>query len=173
MISRKNNLTTRSVLPSSAFSKEMLEVGLPVPLSQYSFLLVEDSEADIFLLSEHFEEVGLSAALTVMRDGDEALVYLQNKKKACGLYNEVILLDVHMPRMNGVELLEQIRQDPFLCHLPVIMLTCGELETDYLRSSSLTSGAAKIASTAKTDFYLSKPICLYSLKKILTLIHRC
>jgi CheY-like chemotaxis protein len=102
--------------------------GTPIEI-----LLVEDSEPDILLTREAFEEVGMLNRLHVVRDGVEALAFLRTQDSTLPR-PDVILLDINMPRMNGMELLREIKRDPQLMTIPVIMLTTSEADEDILRS---------------------------------------
>ncbi|WP_407928421.1 response regulator [Deinococcus aquaedulcis] len=95
-------------------------------------LLVEDSEPDILLTQEAFAEAGITNELYVARDGVEALERLRTPGAIPR--PDVILLDINMPRMNGLEFLREIKRDPQLMTIPVIMLTTSEAEEDILRS---------------------------------------
>lgn len=99
------------------------------------FLLVEDSEPDVMLTQEVFEEEGLSGQLHIVRDGVEALDFLLRRAPYQHAPRpDVILLDINMPRMNGLELLAHIKTDPRLMTIPVFMLTTSQAEEDVLRS---------------------------------------
>ncbi len=98
-------------------------------------LLVEDNEGDILLTTEALEESRLPNTLAVVRNGKDALEYLHKrgpfaKEPTPGL----VLLDVNLPLKNGHEVLESIKKDPTLCHIPVVMLTTSSSETDINRS---------------------------------------
>lgn len=103
-------------------------------------LLVEDSEKDIELTLAALEECHLGNEVVVVRDGAEALDYL----KHCGPFAGqdygrpvVVLLDVKMPRIDGLEVLRRIRADPDLQRLPVVMLTSSREEQDLVSSYQL------------------------------------
>lgn len=102
-----------------------------VPPAPIEILLVEDSEPDILLTQEAFAEAGIYNQLRVARDGVEALEVLRTPG---ALRPDVILLDINMPRMNGLELLNELKRDPQLMTIPVIMLTTSAAEEDILRS---------------------------------------
>ncbi|WP_019009645.1 response regulator [Deinococcus aquatilis] len=111
----------------------------PKPLASTTtpieILLVEDSEPDIILTQEAFAEVGVTNNLHVTRDGVEALEFLRRQ----GPYSlvprpDVILLDINMPRMNGLEVLSAVKRDPNLMTIPIIMLTTSAADEDILRS---------------------------------------
>lgn len=98
-------------------------------------LLVEDNEDDALIIQEVFAEMRLATLINVVRDGEEALAYLQRK----GQYRvvrmpDIVLLDINMPKKNGFEVLEAIKKDPGLQSLPVIMLTTSHREEDVVRS---------------------------------------
>ncbi len=98
-------------------------------------LLVEDNEDDIVLEQEALADANLVNLMCVVRDGEEAMAYLRRqgkyqKAEAPGL----ILLDINMPKKNGFEVLNEIKADPALMHIPVVMLTTSESEADVVKS---------------------------------------
>ncbi|ACO45919.1 response regulator [Deinococcus deserti] len=107
----------------------------PLSASPIEILLVEDSEPDIHLTREAFSEAGIANTLHIARDGVEALELLRCCPDRPRIPRpDVILLDINMPRMNGLELLEELKRDPDLMTIPVIMLTTSQAEEDVLRS---------------------------------------
>lgn len=107
-------------------------------------LLVEDSENDIEITLEALSEYHLANQIDVVRDGAEALDYLfcrgayldRSKHKPV-----VVLLDVKLPKLNGIEILRQIREHPDYAFLPVVMLTSSREEPDLRRSYELGCNA--------------------------------
>lgn len=98
-------------------------------------LLVEDNEDDIVLIQEAFADAKLTNVINVVRDGEEALAYLrQEGKYRVARRPGLMLLDINMPKMNGFEVLDEIKKDPRYRSLPVIMLTTSEREEDIIRS---------------------------------------
>lgn len=98
-------------------------------------LLAEDNDDDIVLIREAFAKGKLINMLEVVRDGEEALAYLRRQ----GKYQDaeppgLLLLDINMPKKNGLEVLREIKTDPALRHLPVIMLTTSRREEDVVAS---------------------------------------
>lgn len=100
-------------------------------------LLAEDNPKDIELTLEALEESLLANRVVVVRDGVETLEYLRMEGKYAtrepGLPS-VLLLDIKMPRMDGIEVLREIKNDPKLKLLPVVMLTSSREDKDLLNS---------------------------------------
>lgn len=93
-------------------------------------LLVEDDEVDVMTVSRALTELRIGNRLDVCGDGEEALGHLADPAvRPC-----VILLDVNMPCMNGLELLARLKEDPRLRSIPVIMLTTSRNERDRMES---------------------------------------
>src|SRR5580765_2557976 len=98
-------------------------------------LLVEDNEDDAVIIQEVFSDMRLATLINVVRDGEEALAYLRrNGKYKVVRMPDIVLLDINMPKKNGFEVLEEIKKDPRLQSLPVIMLTTSHREEDIVRS---------------------------------------
>ncbi|WP_425145978.1 response regulator [Deinococcus sp.] len=98
-------------------------------------LLVEDSEPDILLTQEAFEDAQIANRLHVTRDGVEALAFLRRQPPfEQASRPDVILLDINMPRKGGLEVLSEIKADTALQHIPVVILTTSQAEEDILRS---------------------------------------
>ena len=98
-------------------------------------LLVEDNEDDILLEQEALKDAKLVNLMHVVRDGEAALSYLRRQ----GQYQHaqrpgLILLDINMPRKNGFEVLNEMKADAALMHIPVIMLTTSDNEADVVKS---------------------------------------
>jgi CheY-like chemotaxis protein len=98
-------------------------------------LLVEDNEGDILLTKEAFEDAKILNTISIARDGQEAILFLDKT----GPYSDVaspdlILLDVNLPKKNGHEVLHYIKNSEGLKHIPVIMLTTSLSEKDIVKS---------------------------------------
>ncbi len=113
-------------------------------------LAVEDSAADIRFMSEIFKEGRLANRLTVIRDGDSALRYLRGEGEYAGAIRpDLVLLDLNMPGKDGRRVLEEIRRDPLLAELPVIVLTTSSAMEDV-----------SFSYTMRTSSYMVKPVDL-------------
>ena len=98
-------------------------------------LLVEDNEGDILLVSEALEEGNFIHDLSVVKDGQSAIDFLQKINEHVDVKQpNLVLLDVNLPRLNGHEVLHFIKNDDGLKHIPVIMLTTSSSEKDMLSS---------------------------------------
>jgi two-component system, chemotaxis family, response regulator Rcp1 len=119
-------------------------------------LLVEDSDGDARLLREVLLVANKNARLHVVTDGTEALSFLKYQGKYLDAPRpDVMLLDLHMPKMNGLEVLARIKADPWLKTIPIIVLTTSQNETDISQSYSLMASC-----------YLNKPTELEELQSL-------
>jgi CheY-like chemotaxis protein len=120
----------------------------PVPAE---ILLVEDSPSDIRLTQKVLAQARIANNLHIVRDGVDALAYVRRSEPqyADAPTPDIILLDLNLPRMDGREVLHELKGDPDLRHIPVIVLTTSTEEQDVLRSYELHANS-----------YVSKPIDL-------------
>jgi two-component system response regulator len=100
-------------------------------------LLVDDEENDAELLQYALQEAGYAYPLTHLRNGGLALEYFRFKKASASPVPHIILLDVKMPRLGGLEVLRTLREHPVFGHLPVIMLSSSAAESDVQESYRL------------------------------------
>ena len=103
-------------------------------------LLVEDDPRDVELTLTALEDYKLANEVVVCRDGQEALDYLYSRGKFASRAKEnpaVILLDLKLPKVNGLEVLQQVKSDERLRMIPVVMLTSSHEEKDMMRSYRL------------------------------------
>jgi CheY-like chemotaxis protein len=102
-----------------------------------TILLVDDNDDDVVLIREAFEQQSHFEITSIVHDGEEALAFLnQQGKYASEPLPGLMLLDINMPRMNGFEVLQAVKANPRLHHLPIIMMTTSDREEDVLRSFS-------------------------------------
>jgi CheY-like chemotaxis protein len=117
-------------------------------MSEIDVLVVEDDEADALIIREAFEYYKIKNRLHVVTDGEQALRFLRRDPPYADAPRPgLILLDVNLPRRGGLEVLAELKADPALLMLPVVMLTSSRAEEDILRSYSLHANA-----------YVSKPV---------------
>jgi CheY-like chemotaxis protein len=117
-------------------------------LKPVDVLLVEDDAGDILMTREAFEHHKIRNPLHVVTDGEQALQFLRRTGAFAGVPRPgLILLDVNLPRLSGLEVLAELKQDPVLALIPVVMLTTSQAEEDILRSYKLHANA-----------YVSKPV---------------
>lgn len=113
-------------------------------------LLVEDNPGDIRLIVEVLKDGKLHNNLSVVEDGEQALSYLKRGGSyPNAIVPDLILLDLNLPKINGTEVLAEIRKDPQLKHIPVIILTTSEAEQDILKAYDLHANC-----------YITKPVNL-------------
>ncbi|MEA2298259.1 MAG: hypothetical protein QOF77_1195 [Solirubrobacteraceae bacterium] len=111
-------------------------------------LLVEDDPGDVLLIREAFEDHKVGNSLSVVSDGVEALEFLRGQGAHAKAHRpDLVLLDLNLPRKNGREVLAEIKSDPELSTIPVVILTTSEAEEDILRSYKLHANA-----------YITKPV---------------
>lgn len=113
-----------------------------------SVLLVEDDPGDVLLIREAFSEQKVGNVLSVVSDGVEAMEYVREEGAFAGRERpDLVLLDLNLPRKSGAEVLLEIKQDPALATIPVIVLSTSEAEEDVLRSYK-----------AHANAYIAKPV---------------
>jgi CheY-like chemotaxis protein len=111
-------------------------------------LLVEDDPGDVLMTREAFEEHKVGNRLNVVSDGVDALAYLRKEEPYQGAVRpDLILLDLNLPRRDGREVLEEIKNDSSLRQIPVVVLTTSQADEDVLRSYQLHANA-----------YVTKPV---------------
>jgi CheY-like chemotaxis protein len=120
----------------------------PAGLELVDVLLVEDDPGDVLMTREAFEHHRIRNNLHVVSDGEQAMLFLRK----LGEYADVptpglILLDLNLPRRNGLEVLAELKADSNLLSIPVVILTTSQAQEDVLRSYSLHANA-----------YISKPV---------------
>jgi len=120
-------------------------------------LLVEDNPGDVRLTKEALKDAKVLNEIFVAKDGVEAMEFLQRK----GRYSDVplpdlILLDLNLPRKDGREVLAEIKEDPILKHIPVVVLTTSKAEEDIVKTYNLHANA-----------YITKPVDLNRFSEII------
>jgi CheY-like chemotaxis protein len=113
-----------------------------------SVLLVEDDPGDVLLIREAFADQKVGNVLSTVSDGVEAMKFVRGEGEYSGREcPDLVLLDLNLPRKSGAEVLAEIKGDPRLSMIPVIVLTTSEAEEDVLRSYKMHANA-----------YITKPV---------------
>ncbi|GAB4233692.1 MAG: response regulator [Elainellaceae cyanobacterium] len=100
--------------------------------------LVEDNRGDIRLIQEALKATSAASEVVVARDGMEAMAYLRQDGEFAGAARpDLILLDLNLPKKDGREVLAEIKADPDLKHIPVVVLTTSRNEEDIFKSYDL------------------------------------
>jgi CheY-like chemotaxis protein len=121
-----------------------------------SVLLVEDDPGDVLLIREAFADYKVGNVLSVVSDGVEAMKFVRGEGEYAGeVRPDLVLLDLNLPRKSGTEVLTEIKSDPQLSMIPVIVLTTSQAEEDILRSYKMHANA-----------YITKPVDFERFKEI-------
>jgi CheY-like chemotaxis protein len=121
-------------------------------------LLAEDNEHDVELMLAALGEHNLANEVVVVHDGADALDYLHHRGTFAGHANGqpvVVLLDLKMPKVDGLEVLHQMRADPVLRFIPVVMITSSREEQDLVRSYQLGVNAYVVKPVDFQKFMIS------------------
>lgn len=128
-----------------------VSIGQPIEI-----LLVEDNPADVRLTQEALREGKVKNSLSVARDGAEAIAFLRRQGEfAAAPKPDLILLDLNLPKKDGREVLADIKDDPILRRIPVVVLTTSSAEADILKSYELHANC-----------YITKPVDLEQFVKV-------
>jgi two-component system, chemotaxis family, response regulator Rcp1 len=110
----------------------------PLPFNPIEILLVEDNPGDVRLTLECLKESKVHNRVTVVSDGMAALEFIRGQEPyANSPRPDLILLDLNLPKLNGLEVLSVIKNDPGICQIPVVVLTSSKAEQDIFRTYSL------------------------------------
>ena len=119
-------------------------------------LMVEDNPGDIRLTQEALRENKMNNTLHVVKDGVEAMAFLRREETyADARRPDLILLDLNLPKKDGREVLAEIKADPVLMRIPVVILTTSQAEEDILRSYDLHANC-----------FVTKPVDLDQFMKV-------
>jgi CheY-like chemotaxis protein len=121
-------------------------------------LLVEDNEGDIMLTQEAFEDANLLVEMSVVRDGKEAIDFMNKVGKYSNIeLPDLVLLDIKLPKVSGLEVLSHIKENVSAKHIPVIMLTTSSYVKDQDQSKQ-----------SNANGYLVKPLAIDRFLKIIS-----
>jgi CheY-like chemotaxis protein len=119
-----------------------------LPIEAIKILLVEDDPGDVLITTEALEQTKLLHHLATVSDGEAAIAYLRRLPPyEDALRPDLVLLDLNLPRRDGREVLSEVKSDPDLRAIPVVVLSTSEAEEDIVRSYDLHANA-----------YVSKPV---------------
>lgn len=111
-------------------------------MKKIHILLVEDNEGDIMLITEALEESKITNKISVMKDGREAMDFLNRYGKYENMeLPDLILLDINLPKKNGLEVLQFLKGSASIKHIPVIMLTTSSSGKDINHSQKFFAGS--------------------------------
>ena len=123
-------------------------------------LMVEDNPGDVRLVKEAFIENKICNNLHVVNDGEEALTFLRQEGKYAGVpAPDIILLDLNLPKKNGIEVLKEIKNNHGFRRIPVVVLTSSKAEQDILESYNLHANC-----------YITKPVDMDQFVKVIKYI---
>ncbi len=126
--------------------EKLLEAVRPIDI-----LLVEDNPGDVRLMQEALRDGKVLNHLSVVSDGEQAMASLRKTGSyAQAIRPDIILLDLNLPRKDGRQVLSEIKEDPFLRSIPVVIVTSSPAEEDILRSYR-----------AYANCYVTKPVDLH------------
>ncbi len=130
--------------------------------SPIQILLVEDNPGDVELTREALHDTKVHMHLSVVNDGVEAMAFLRREGRfADAPRPDLILLDLNLPRKDGRGVLADVKQDPSLRHIPVVVLTSSQAEQDIVRAYELHANC-----------YVTKPVDLDQFVKIVRSIEQ-
>jgi len=130
-------------------------MGRPIEI-----LLVEDNEGDARLAKEALSDAKVANNLVWVKDGVEAIAYLRGEGEYKGTVRpDVMLLDLNLPKKDGREVLAEVKQDPDLKRIPVVILTVSEAQEDIVKTYDLHANC-----------YIRKPIDLDQFIKVVRAI---
>lgn len=125
-----------------------------------NILLVEDNRAEARLTIEALKESKVRNNLSVIEDGAEAMAYLRKEGKYADAYRpDLILLDLNLPKKDGREVLAEIKSDPSLRAIPVVVMTISKAEEDIFKSYNLHANC-----------YVTKPVDFDQFMKVIKMI---
>jgi len=128
----------------------------PCNTKPIEILLVEDNPGDVLLTQEALRDDKLKVKLSVASDGEEAMDFLLKRNAHTNAPRpDLILLDLNLPRKDGREVLSEIKNDPHLKSIPVVILTTSQAEEDILKAYALNANC-----------YIQKPIDLEQFIKV-------
>ncbi len=138
----------------------MMSSAVPASVpDRLNILLVEDNRGDVILMRRALRQVDAGITVTAAGSAEEALELLQDSSLAAF---DLMLLDLNLPHMSGIDLLSQLKKAAYLQHIPVLILSSSEAANDVSRSYELAASA-----------YIVKPLSIDGYDKLAEFIHDC
>jgi chemotaxis family two-component system response regulator Rcp1 len=128
-------------------------------MDEVHILLVEDNEGDIVLTLEALSDAKIKNKVSVVRDGAQAIDYLNDNKDNPALLPDLILLDINLPKIDGKEVLLFIKTNEFFKKIPVVMLTTSSSELDIIE-----------AYNNHANCFITKPVDLHKFFNVVKVI---
>ncbi len=129
---------------------------------QVNVLLIEDDEVDVMNVQRAFKRNHIDNPLYVARSGLDALNMLRgNDSTAVPSHRRLVLLDINMPRMNGLEFLQELRQDESLRSIPVVVLTTSDADRDRFEAYRLNVAG-----------YILKPVTFATFAEVMAALNQ-
>jgi len=136
---------------------------MPFRKRKPSLLLIEDNPADIELVQEWVRERGLDLEIGLAGDSDEAMARLEaHYQDSSGHLPDLIMLDINLPRVSGLDFLKTIKDDLRFCRIPIVMLTSSKAQDDVDRSYSAHANAY-VHKGVELDRFFRSLNCIYCL----------
>ena len=134
--------------------------GSPLSNNVVRILLVEDNPGEVRLTQEAMKDCRINNKISVARDGEEALAFLHREGPYAGEERpDLILLDLNLPKKDGRQVLAEIKADPNLKRIPVVVLTTSKAEQDILKAYNLHANC-----------YITKPVDMDQFMEVVKLI---
>ncbi len=131
-------------------------------LQPIKVLLVEDDEADVELIRETLLDSKISLKLDIVNDGVDAMRYLSQKDKfSDAMLPDIVILDLNLPRKDGREVIIEMKSEPHLMNIPVVVLTTSDAETDIVRMYD-----------AGVNCYVTKPFGLEQFQNVVKAVEK-
>ena len=127
-----------------------LEIAKPIKI-----LLVEDNMGDVRLTREAFKECKVANVIEAVSNGEEALAFLNRNGSKSAEHPDIILLDLNLPKKDGREVLAEIKNDPALKRIPVVILTTSKADQDILKCYDMHANC-----------YITKPVDVNEFVKV-------
>jgi chemotaxis family two-component system response regulator Rcp1 len=126
-------------------------------MRSFNILLVEDNPADVVLAVEAMKESPISHSLSVVSDGHKAIAYMLHQGKYADVQRpDIVILDLNLPKKNGFQVLKEIKENPHLRCIPVIIMTTSSDQNDIRQACEL-----------KANSYIVKPLNFERFAKVI------